>query len=111
MSYEAITVKPVCPRIRAEISGIDLSAPLGNSEVTELVRALDDHLVLFFRDQKLSYDDSKRLGRHFGELAIHPGIPRPEGHPEILPIHADANSRQINGERWHSDVSREAEPF
>ncbi|HET7880994.1 MAG TPA: TauD/TfdA family dioxygenase, partial [Acetobacteraceae bacterium] len=32
------------------------------------------------------------------------------GHPEILPIHADANSKRISGERWHSDVSCDPEP-
>lgn len=110
MGYETIAVKPVSPRIGAEVSGVDLSTSLGNGAVAELARALDEHLVLFFRDQRLSYDDAKRLGRHFGELAIHPSIPGPEGHPEILPIHADAKSRLINGERWHSDVSCEAEP-
>src|SRR5262249_23911874 len=26
--------------------------------------------------------------------------PGPEGHPEILPIYADANSKRINGEYW-----------
>ena len=110
MSYATIEVNPVSPHIGAEIAGIDLSAPLGNRQVEDLHEALDEHLVLFFRNQALDYDSAKRLGRYFGELAIHPNTPGPEGHPEILPIHADANSKLINGERWHSDVSCNAEP-
>jgi taurine dioxygenase len=110
MSYATIEVNPVSPHIGAEIAGIDLSAPLGNRQVEDLHEALDAHLVLFFRNQALDYDSAKRLGRYFGELAIHPNTPGPEGHPEILPIHADANSKLINGERWHSDVSCNAEP-
>lgn len=110
MSYDAITVTPVTPRIGAEIGGVDLTRPLSNREVEDLHTALLEHQVLFFRDQKLDVDSHKALGRHFGELHIHPNTPGPEGHPEILPIHADANSKRINGERWHSDVSCDPEP-
>ncbi len=39
-----------------------------------------------------------------------PNTPGPDGHPEILPIHADANSKRIAGEYWHSDVSCIPEP-
>jgi taurine dioxygenase len=110
MSYATIEVKPVTPRLGAEISNIDLTATLSNRQVDDLHTALADHQVLFFRDQKLSLDQQKTLGRHFGELHIHPNTPGPEGHPEILPIHADAQSKRVAGERWHSDVSCDIEP-
>jgi taurine dioxygenase len=110
MSYETIVVRKTSPHIGAEISGINLSEALSNRQVAELHQALDDHLVLFFRDQDLDYDSAKRFGRHFGELDIHPNAPGPQGHPEILPIHADAQSKLVNGERWHSDVSCQEEP-
>jgi len=110
MSYETIEVKPVSPYIGAMVGGIDLSQSLRNRQVEDLRQALDDRLVLFFRGQDLDYDAAKRLGRHFGELAVHPNTPGPEGHPEILLIHTDANSKIHNGEHWHSDVSCEEEP-
>ena len=110
MSYDSIRVKPVTPRLGAEISGIDLTATLSNAQVDDLHTALAEHQVLFFRDQKLTLDQQKTLGRHFGELHIHPNTPGPEGHPEILPIHADANSKRVAGENWHSDVSCDPEP-
>ncbi len=110
MSYSAIDVTPVTPRIGAEVSGIDLTNPLSNQQVDELHRALAEHQVLFFRDQKLTLERHKALGRHFGELHIHPNTPGPEGHPEILPIHADGESKRIAGENWHSDVSCDVEP-
>ena len=110
MGYETIAVNPVTPRIGAEIGGIELTRPLSNRQVDELHRALAEHLVLFFRDQKLDLDAHKALGRHFGELHIHPNVPGPPGHPEVLPIHADANSKRIAGEYWHSDVSCDPEP-
>jgi taurine dioxygenase len=110
MSFTSIEVKPVTPRIGAEVSGIDLTRALSNSQVEELHRALAEHQVLFFREQKLDLERQKILGRHFGELHIHPNTPGPEGHPEIMPIHADANSKRIAGEDWHSDVSCDEQP-
>jgi taurine dioxygenase len=110
MSYTTIQVTQVTPRIGAEVSGIDLTATLSNQQVEDLHTALADHQVLFFRDQKISLDQQKTLGRHFGDPHIHPNTPGPEGHPEILPIHADANSKRANGENWHSDVSCDIEP-
>jgi taurine dioxygenase len=110
MPYETIEVKPATAAIGAEVSGIDLGKPLGNQQFQEVHDALMAHQVLFFRDQKLTLDQHKAFGRLFGELHIHPNTPGPDGHPEILPIHADANSKRINGERWHSDVSCDPEP-
>jgi taurine dioxygenase len=110
MADQTITITPATPRIGAFISGVDITRPLSNAEVSTLHEALADHQVLFFRDQPFTFDSHKAFGRLFGELHIHPNIPGPQGHPEILPIHADANSRRINGERWHSDVSCDPEP-
>ena len=110
MSFETITVKPLTARIGAEISGIDLSQPMGNREFQEVHDALMEHQVIFFRDQPLSVDQHKDFGRQFGELHIHPGSPPPDGHPEILIVHADKDSKRIAGEKWHSDVSCDTEP-
>ena len=110
MQYEIIKVKPVTARVGAEIEGVDLSKPLGEQAFREVHHALMQNCVIFFRDQELDHDSHKAFGRLFGELAIHPAIPGPQGHPEILPIHADAKSTYIAGERWHSDVSCDEEP-
>ena len=110
MSTQTIHVAPVTPRIGAEISGVSLSEPLGNQQFQEIHDALMAHSVLFFRDQSLSVDQHKSFGRRFGELHIHPGSPPPPGHPEILIVHADENSKRVAGERWHTDVSCDEEP-
>src|SRR3984885_956808 len=110
MSYATIQVKPVTPRLGAEISNIDLTATLSNQQVEDLHTALAEHQVLFFRNQKINLEQQKTLGRHFGDLHIRPNTPGPEGHPEILPIHTDERSKRANGENWHSDVSCDKEP-
>jgi taurine dioxygenase len=110
MSYATISVTPVTPRIGADVEGIGLAKPLSNRQIEELHQALAEHQVLFFHDQPLDEEAQKRVGRYFGELHIHPNTPGPEGHPEILPIHADVNSKRVAGEYWHSDVSCDEEP-
>ena len=95
----------------AEVRGIDLSQPLEAGVVDLLSKALAEHCVLFFRDQSMTPVQQKALGRHFGELHIHPAWPRlVDGHPEIMEIYADENTRRIAGEDWHSDVSCDREP-
>jgi taurine dioxygenase len=99
------------PAIGAEISGVDLSKPLSNSEVSALHDALMAHQVIFFRDQNMSVDQHKAFGRLFGELTVHPAATNEiPGHPEIRVVHADENSKTVTGEVWHSDLSCSAEP-
>jgi len=110
MSYSSISVSPSSPHIGAEIEGVNITQPLVPIQLQELQQALADYQVLFFRDQKFTLDSQKAFGRLFGELHIHPNTPGPQGHPEVLPIHADADSKRVAGERWHSDVSCDLEP-
>jgi taurine dioxygenase len=106
-----ITVSPLSPHVGAEVHGVDLGRPLDGAGFETVHRALLDHGVIFFRDQRLTIEQQKAFGRRFGELHIHPAAPGVlEGHPEILVIHADERSRHVAGEEWHSDVSCEPEP-
>jgi taurine dioxygenase len=111
MTYETIEVQKLTPTIGAEIFGVDLAKPLGNQQFQEVHDALMEHLVVFFRDQNLTPEQQKDFGRRFGKLHIHPNAPQPiEGHPEILVVRADENSKRVAGEDWHSDVSCDPEP-
>ena len=58
----------------------------------------------------MDWEQHKAFGRRFGELHVHPTAPTPEGHPEILTIRGDANSKHVAGQHWHSDVSCDVEP-
>ena len=111
MSYTSIQVEPVSPNIGAEISGIDLTRPLSEIEVQELQQALDEYLVIFFRDQKISPANLRDLGHHFGELHEHIGgagttAKKMEEDPMVRILHYDETSEQIaGGEVWHTDQS------
>jgi len=102
----AVTTTPLTPHVGAEIGGIDLTRPLTPPQVTAIHNALIAHGVIFFRDQQIEIADLKALGRHFGELHVHSSMPglSPE-HPDVRPLHADANSKHVAGEDWHSDLS------
>ncbi|MEM7776385.1 MAG: TauD/TfdA family dioxygenase [Pseudomonadota bacterium] len=110
MNFNRIKVKPVTSRIGAEIEGVDLSGPIDNDTFNEIRQAFLTYCVIFFRDQKLTHASQTAFAQRFGELHIHPAIPGPEGHPEIMAIHTDETSKYIAGERWHSDVSCDEEP-
>jgi len=106
-----IDVQKLTPSIGAEIFGVDLGAKISARQFQAIHQALLDHQVIFFRDQKMSVDQQKAFVRQFGELHIHPGPRFPiDGHPEILGIWADENSKRVSGEEWHSDVSCEPKP-
>ena len=94
MTYDVLDVKPMTRRIGAEIFGVDLGKPLSNHQFEEIHQALTQYQVIFFRDQEMSHDAHKDFGRKFGNLAIH----------------ADANSKFVAGENWHSDLTCDPEP-
>lgn len=109
-SENQITVTPLTPNIGAEISGIQLSDAMDQTSYGVIHQALMDHQVIFFRDQEMTLDEHKLFAKQFGKLHIHPGFPPVEGHPEVMPLHTDANSTRIAGEDWHSDVTCDEEP-
>ncbi|MSP42327.1 MAG: taurine dioxygenase [Alphaproteobacteria bacterium] len=108
-AYETIQVRRLSPALGAEISGVDLRQPLGNQTFQEIHDALVDNQVIFFRDQDITMDQHKDFGRRFGPLHVHPVIPGPEGHPEILELHSDEKA-QYSASAWHSDVTFEKTP-
>ncbi len=110
MTAPALRVRQINPVLGAEISGVDLSQDLSDETIGQIRQALLDHLVIFFRDQEIDYDQHKAFGRRFGSLHVHPRAPSPEGHPELLVIHADENSKRVAGQGWHSDVSCDETP-
>ena len=84
-----LRVEPVSPVIGAEVSGIDLSSTLDDAIRKSIEHALSEHLLLFFRDQNLTFEQHKAFGRRFGDLHLHPAAPKDSEYPEILVVHGD----------------------
>ena len=107
-----ITIKPLNPVIGAELHGLDLRQELPDEDIRAVKAALDRYQVVFFRDQDLSAEQHLAFGRRFGELHVHPSVrgkPRDQW-SEIMPVHADANTARIAGDKWHTDVSCDEKP-
>ena len=108
--YKTITVTPLTLRVGAEIGGIDLTRELNATQIAEIRAALLEHGVVFFREQPIDIATLKRFGQRFGELHIHSSRKGLDEHPEVRPIHADATSKHVAGEEWHTDLSCDAIP-
>ena len=106
--YQHLSVTPASPHIGAEIGNIDLTRPLPPEQVAELKDAFTRYQVLFFRDQKISFEDQIRVASHFGPLGQHVGaqtISKTTDNPLVRKFHYDETSQRISGESWHSDQS------
>jgi taurine dioxygenase len=104
-----VRTKPLTPAIGAVVDGVDLGAPLAETEVAAIREALDDRLVLFFEGQSLTPVQQRDFAARFGQLYIHPFYPGHEDAREIMVLAHDATHR-ANSDRWHTDVTYLAAP-
>lgn len=110
MDYQTLGLKTLTPHIGAEISGVDLSAPLSNEQFNEVYQAWLDWQVLVFREQHITRDQHKAFARKFGRLHVHPMQHSYGGDPEILTVRTTAKSKYTAGEGWHTDVTCDESP-
>ncbi len=103
-------IVPLTPRIGGVVHGVDLSQPLSDEQFADIHEGWMQHLVLFFREQRLTPAQHLAFGERFGELHIHPAAPYVDNNPALMKIHTDESSLRNNGEGWHSDVSADDEP-
>ena len=83
MDYTRIQLEPLSPALGAEVSGIDLSAPLDDTVIAELRHAFLAHLVIFFRDQSLTPEEFLGFARTMGEPSEYPMVQGMDAYPEI----------------------------
>jgi taurine dioxygenase len=110
MRNSQIEVRPIAGAIGAEIHNVDVSQDLDERTVGEIRKALLDHCVIFFRDQKLDAERHKAFTRRFGKIFIHPNYKGMQADPEIVVITREPGDKRIVGEDWHADTTMVAEP-
>lgn len=97
---------PITGLFGAEITGVDLAAPITDEVASFLRQALADHLVIVLKNQAISEDQHYALTRVFGRPAVNPYAPGPEAHPEMTYIVKEAHERTgVFGGGWHTDLS------
>ena len=110
MRNSQIEVRPISGTIGAEIHGVDVASDLDDKTIGDIRKALLDHCVIFFRDQKLDVERHKAFTRRFGEIFIHPNYKGTQADPEIVEITRLPGDTKIVGEEWHADTTMVAEP-
>ncbi|WGM37610.1 TauD/TfdA family dioxygenase [Caulobacter sp. NIBR1757] len=100
-----LTIRKVAGALGAELGGVDLSAPLDAETIAAIRAALNEHQVIFFRDQTLTPDQQITFGKRFGPLNIHPYVTGMTTHPEVMEIIKEPTDKLNFGGGWHSDMS------
>ena len=81
-------VRKLAGHIGAEISGVDISAPLSADVVAELRQALLENKVIFFRNQDLDHGKQIAFARQFLRAAdpprVHGAVPLGAGQRGVL---------------------------
>jgi taurine dioxygenase len=105
-------VVPSGKALGATIEGLDLSRPLGESEVEGVVQVLGERGVVRFPKQSLSPRQQRDFAACFGELEINvaSGPFQEPGIPEVMTLsNMVENGKPIGladaGQDWHTDMS------
>ncbi len=104
-----LQIERLTPTLGAVVSGITLDATLDDATVAEIRAALDEALVLFFRDQDLTAHAQRDVAARFGPLYRHPFYAGDPDAPEIMILDHGA-TRRPNSDRWHNDATYLATP-
>jgi alpha-ketoglutarate-dependent 2,4-dichlorophenoxyacetate dioxygenase len=116
-----LELRQLHPLFAAEASGVDLSRPIDQATVDAIWRAIDQHAVVVFREQRLDDTQLRDFAALFGPLEIGRAAAsakkRRLQHPEIGDISnldEDGNLRAADDRRrldmlgnrlWHTDAS------
>ena len=104
-AYKVLTVRRLNGALGAELSGVDLSKPIGPDARREIRQALVDHLVVYFRGQPgFSRERHLEFARMFGPLQKVPRLLSVEGYPHVQIARREPSaSRRDEGDGIHAD--------
>lgn len=100
---------PLTALIGAEVTGVDLTAPLAESEVEAIRALLHEHQVLVFRDQPVTPDQQIAFANSFGTIKEPPVRTKHGGRPEMNVVDQDAPKGE-GADVWHNDNTYTAAP-
>ena len=102
-SARSADIEPLTPRIGAVLEGVDLADQLDDDTVSTIRKALLDHRVVFFRNQRLDSAGQIAFARRLGALTnAHPTLPAIEGTPELFDLDSSTGA---SANHWHTDVT------
>ena len=102
-------VSRVSGALGGSVSQLDVSAALADGSISVIRELLNEHEVLFLRDQSLSPAEQRDLARLFGPLQTHPAYGTVDNIPEVMLLESTPeNPSKI--EVWHSDMTFRQHP-
>jgi taurine dioxygenase len=101
----SMTVTRLGRALGADVSGVELHQPLDAGEVAGLRQALNQHLVVRVRGQRLDAPALKRVGEYFGPLFVHPNLVAQGDFPEVITITKEPDATNVVGGEWHTDTT------
>jgi taurine dioxygenase len=101
--YRLIEAHPIAGALGAEITGANLAGEISEALFAELRAALNEHQVIFFRDQDITPAQQIAFARSWGEIHLHPFVEGLPEHPEIIEIQKRAGDTRNFGGTWHTD--------
>lgn len=110
MQNTTIDVRPVSPHVGAEIHGVDLTQPLKDQTYREIRAALNEHGVIFFREQPVTHAQHLAFSERFGPINTASFLDTPEGFPMIGEVRKEPEETRNIGGNWHVDHSFDAVP-
>lgn len=106
-----LAVRRLSGSLGAEVSGVDLGAPLSDATAGALRAAWLDHGVIFFHDQQhLDAQQFLALARRFGRPIEYPFVKGLPETPEVIEVVKLENERVNFGGIWHTDTAYLDEP-
>ena len=105
MANAEIHIKPIAPRIGAEIFDLDLRKLADNGAWQTLNEKLLEHKVLVFRDQNLDPASLVAVANRFGKPMPYPFIEGLRDQPEVTEILKTESDERNFGGAWHSDTT------
>jgi taurine dioxygenase len=112
MKNTTIDIRQVSSAVGAEILNVDLADPLQERSYQEIRNALNEHGVIFFRDQKLTPGQHLAFTERFGEVEFDDtsSCRTPDGFPMIAEVRKEPEATRNIGGNWHTDHSFDALP-
>jgi taurine dioxygenase len=104
LQWRSFAAEQVSPTLGAEVTGVDLTAPLDDDVVDELRDALSAYKVLVFRGQPLDARQHIVFARRFGDLEVHPFAPANGTEPRLVRLEKNATAFGYEN-IWHHDVT------
>ncbi len=104
MAMPTLAFAPLAPALGAEVTGIDLRAPLTPEIQSTLRQGLLQYQVLFFRDQAIDPASHLALARVFGEPDPHPAYPTVPGFDAVNILESTVD-KPTKIDSWHTDMT------